>query len=358
MKALRLFGMAALILGIASCSDDEPNIEQEENKTDNAIVTTTIDNISVLAQTEYTENLDLTEAEENVNNSVNKFSFDLFNEIAEDPEIVLGTEKNDNISVSPLGVALCLGLEANGVDDASSLKIAKLFGANSISDYNTYCKKLMQYLPFKYAWSSNELQLANSAWLSNKYAFNKHFLSSLNDNFFAEAYNVDFTNSDLQRVIDKWCSLKTNGVIDSLPFNINGTEVCLLLNAMYFKSSWASAFEKQLTTKADFAGTKGTESVDMMRQVVYFSLSKDNDVTAITLPYSFSNYEMVIVMPNESTDINAFSKSFNYDAWTSLLDTFNPAYVDISMPKFIIEHTLSLQPVLNKASSEKWSDTA
>jgi serpin B len=351
-RVLKLMPAIMAIALMPSCSSTDDAIESgtadETQKTD----VYGLDSLAILPQPECISNLTFENNEVSINEAVNRFSMKLFKAAADLDDIVTGANSNGNLSISPLGVALCLGLEANAVDDATTDNIIKLIGAQSLEEYNEYCSKMMRYLPYT-VWNDpkdsmyNEMVLANSAWLSDNIAFDNSFKSKLNGYYNAEIYNVDFANNKTQSIMDKWCSEKTHGKINQLPANIESFTKFVLLNALYFSSGWKSEFTEGATLKEDFYGTKSTAKVDMMHQTSWLSVSADNNRTVVKLPYVFDNYEMVVVMPGEGTDINDFSMSFDFDALQNAANNASDKYIALSMPKFIIEQNLNIQEALD-----------
>lgn len=334
-------GMAIIAMtSFWACSSSEKNdIDPEqpnEEKTDEELV--------ILAEPEYISTMSLVGNDAAINNGINKFSFEFFNKVAQGS----ANEQIDgeNITVSPLGAALCLGLQANALDDSGTAQLVEMFGAKSLEEYNTYCQKLMRFLPYD-RWKSSELILANSAWLSNKYTFNQTFENDLNNYFNAEVYNVDFSSSASQANMDLWCSMKTKGTINESPIKIDSSNYYVLLNAMYFNANWDEPFAAKNTKNADFYGTKGTQTVSMMHNTFNAQYASTDTYQAVQVPYQNTNYDMVIVLPGEGVDVVDLSKSFNEKDLNEALDA-STYEVSLSLPKFAIEQSRDLTSTLYK----------
>jgi serpin B len=341
MKTIIKTGMAIIAMtSFWACSSSEKNdIDPEqpnEEKTDEELV--------ILAEPEYISTMSLVGNDAAINNGINKFSFEFFNKVAQGS----ANEQIDgeNITVSPLGAALCLGLQANALDDSGTAQLVEMFGAKSLEEYNTYCQKLMRFLPYD-RWKSSELILANSAWLSNKYTFNQTFENDLNNYFNAEVYNVDFSSSASQTNMDLWCSKKTKGTINESPIKIDSSNYYVLLNAMYFNANWDEPFAAKNTKNADFYGTKGTQTVSMMHNTFNAQYASTDTYQAVQVPYQNTNYDMVIVLPGEGVDVVDLSKSFNEKDLNEALDA-STYEVSLSLPKFAIEQSRDLTSTLYK----------
>lgn len=355
MKTIIKFSLAILTAAsFCACSSADKNEiiepkEDENNAQNNEAVQGENGTLEILSEPEYISTMSFEGNDNAINEGINKFSFDFFNKVAQNPQETIDGEdqlESENITLSPLGAAICLGLQANALDDSGTAQLVKMFGASSLNEYNTYCQKLMRFLPYS-GNNSSELILANSAWLSNKYLFNETFSTSLKNYFNAEVYNVDFSNSEIQGIMDLWCSKKTKGTINKSPINVSDSLIYTLMNAMYFNANWHNKFSADDTSDEDFYGTSGTKSISMMHNKIYAKYSATDDFKAIEIPYQNTNYDMVVVLPNDGVDIVELSKSFNVEDLEKALDG-STYEVNLSLPKFKIEQNLSLLSVLYK----------
>jgi serpin B len=304
-----------------------------------------------LPEPEYISTLALENNDKVINDGINDFSIKYFASVSKNADVVFDKKVADtgNISTSPLGVALCLALQANATDDDSTQKILKLFGASSLDEYNSFCQRLMRFLPFRYEFDGEfDLFFANSAWLSNEFSFADTFKSQLNNYFNAELYSVDFNDKNLQNVMNLWCAAKTKYKITESPITITGQEVIVFLNSIYFNSNWAEPFAASNTAQKTFYGTNGDETADMMhKNDVNFFYSTDT-YSAVRLQYDASSYEMVVVMPNEGIDVIDFTNNFDIASLNDITSKSYYAKVSLYLPKFGVEQDLDIKSVLEK----------
>jgi hypothetical protein len=100
---------------------------------------------------------------------------------------------------------------------------------------------------------------------------------------------VDFIdNTDPSRVaINKWVEKKTNERIkDLLPEgSITAATRLVLTNAIFFKASWLTAFDEQMTASGDFTKPDGsTVSAELMNQTSEFPYADMGDFKAELFP--------------------------------------------------------------------------
>ena len=143
--------------------------------------------------------------------------------------------------------------------------------------------------------------------------------------------------------------------------NIPPNALMYLVNAIYFKASWAAKFDKDRTHKGNFYLENGnTVQADMMtcskaKILLYYN---DNLLLA-DIPYGNGQYAMSIILPDSPTGLEEISTSLTdsqYQTWLSEADSVDR---EIIMPKFTIESKFKLIPALSDMGMEiAFSDSA
>ena len=111
-----------------------------------------------------------------------------------------------------------------------------------------------------------------------------------------------------------------------------------LINAIYFKGSWRSQFDKSKTANAPFFALDGSSaSVPMMTETATFGVAHGSNYIGVDLPYGNSAYSMTVVLPNSGTDINAFAESMTLEKWQSIGATMNEGETTLFLPRFKLE---------------------
>jgi serpin B len=174
----------------------------------------------------------------------NRFAFKLFGEINEQ-------EGDTNIFISPLSVAMALGMTYNGAagtTQAAMQEVLELQDMN-LQEVNESYRGLIDLL--RNLDPRVEFLLANSIWHRHAMTFEPEFLDLNRDYFDAEVTPLDFNDPSASQTINGWVNDKTNGRIpeivpDPVPANI----VMYLINAIYFKADWTHQFDKSRTEDA------------------------------------------------------------------------------------------------------------
>ena len=158
---------------------------------------------------------ELTKAESQLVASDNSFGIKLFKAISE------GTP-DSNVFISPLSVAMALGMAYNGADGttkeamANTLEMADL----TLEEINSSYQSLIALLTKLD--SRVKFQIANSIWYRQGFEVEQEFLDVNRTYFDAEVAALDFNSADATRVINDWVSDKTNGRIESIIDDIPG----------------------------------------------------------------------------------------------------------------------------------------
>ena len=323
MKQTKSFLSVAIAAGLlASCSDDS------QGKFEGIIDVPVTDEIT------------LSRSEADVNEGLNKFSFDFFNAVAENHATVLLENQTDgNLSVSPVSAAMCMALLANSGDDALTSAISAMLGFNDLETLNSTCNKLMRFLPSEK--NGAKLMLANSVWYNNYFTARDEFIKSMGDTYFAEVNGIDLTDQSSVETVNNWCSTKTGGLIPHVLENIDPGCLAVIANAMYFQGEWDVDFDENLTRPKDFHGTVATTEVDMMHSDYSGFYYADSEAEAISIGFNGST-SMWLVLPKDGTTAEELSKNMTASKWNGLIEKPESRNIHLDVPRFKIESSAEL----------------
>jgi serpin B len=126
-----------------------------------------------------------------------------------------------------------------------------------------------------------------------------------------------------------------------------------LVNAVYLKAAWASAFPESATRDDDFRLTAGRRvRVPTMRQTGEFGLVERAGYRAIRLGYSVGSLAMVVVLPNEVDGLDRVAGRLDAGELASLLGSLKRApqrRVALALPRFKAAFAADLVAPLQKA---------
>ena len=266
------------------------------------------------------------------------------------------TAGDGNRMLSPYSAKMCLALLANGAEDETKQQILDALGIDDLDAYNTEVKALLErYATYEGVMS---LETANSIWLNQtvfgeKGAFLSDYQTAMQEYFSAEVREVTKENS--VEAVNAWVNEKTHEKIDSIFTEDHRNFSLALVNAVYFKATWQNTFVPALTAEGDFTNIDGSQSrIDFMQSTDDYGYYAGNGVRAVRINYSryggdasnviyadknysFSMYIMLCDDPEAELNVDAFLREQT---------PFSSSYVQLKLPKFEMEYSVSLVDTL------------
>jgi serpin B len=292
---------------------------------------------------------DLSIAELGLIEADNAFALKLFKEInAQQP--------NDNLFISPLSVAMALGMAYNGADgetQAAMQQALELEGM-SVQQVNEAYRDLIDLLfeldPLV------QFDLANSIWYRENITFEQAFLDVNRDYFDAMVSGLDFSLPSAANTINAWVRENTGGKIEEIVASpIPNYVVMYLINAVYFNGTWTYQFDRSLTREAPFTLSTGNEqTVEMM----FYAGEADVTYTttdlfeAIDLPYGGQAFTMTVLLPREGVLVEAVVDALDSESWSAWMAGLTETSAKVSMPKFTLEYEIELNDALSALGME------
>jgi len=150
------------------------------------------------------------------------------------------------------------------------------------------------------------------------------------------------------QTINDWVNGKTHGKIPTILDQITPMQVMFLLNAIYFKGTWAKEFNPKSTTEQPFQTDPGQSvQTKMMHRLDTLDYTTTEDFSAIKLPYGKGNYNMYVFLPSEGKTPGDIVKKLNKQNWNDWMKSFRLTQtVDILLPKFKYPYEIMLNDVL------------
>jgi serine protease inhibitor len=284
---------------------------------------------------------ELNSVEKNLVTSSNQFGFTFFNEMVAQSE-------GDNIFVSPLSVSLALGMTYNGARGTTEegMRACLQFGDLSPAEINQGYRGLIDLLTGMD--SKVKMEIANSIWYRQGFSVLAEFLDAALTFFDAIVSELDFDNPDSADVINDWVAESTHDKIDSIVEKpLPNAAVMFLINAVYFKGTWVTEFDKNDTHDATFHAADGDKTVKMMAlhesEIRYLS---NQHFSAVNLPYGRGLFSMTVILPNIGVDIDEVVAMLNSENWAAWMGQFQEQEMDLYLPRFELEYEKMLNETL------------
>jgi serpin B len=280
-----------------------------------------------------------------------------------------------NLFFSPSSIRLCLGLAYAGARGATAAQMRTTLGfaagtaeadrvAAQLTRWDKLAKpelpadaqpadpEMQKYWEEELQRRTTELHIANRLWTQLGHPFRADYLALLKKDYRADAISADFkTSAEKIRVaINQWVSDQTAKKIPTLiPANMLSADTrSVLVNAIYFKASWAEPFTPSATTNGPFFVTPDRSvTVPLMRKSNYFGYAKVDGAQLVELPYGDEQLSMVAVIPNERGGLASIEKQLpaQLAAWIGRMNT---TMVDLTFPRFKIASSFSLAESLKR----------
>lgn len=249
----------------------------------------------------------------------------------------------DNTVYSPLSKDLCLGMVANALVDIDRDRIVGKMGASSATALNEFNKNRLNY--FSYNNDKAKVFFANSIWANNRWMTSEQQFGAasgiIKQYYDAECRILDFGNTDIRAQINKWCSEKTNGLID----NVANTQPAytriqsIIINTMYFDCAWEQPFTKGSATQSTFYEADGIHPrgiVKTMQDIRTLPAIWTNSFAAFAMPYADCNYSAVFILPDRDKTIFDILPEVKEMLLTRQLDNTEPQKCTIGIPIFSV----------------------
>jgi len=171
-----------------------------------------------------------------------------------------------NVFFSPFSTEAALSMTCAGAKGNTLTEMRKVLHQPTDSDkIHTGFQSLFALLNGDSVWAGKrgyELSVANAIWGMKGEPWRKEFLTLASKHYGAGLIEVDFGRPDsAAKTINSWVEKRTHERIKNLvsPANFTARARLVLTNAIYFKGSWATAFEKENTKVEPFHRLDGTK---------------------------------------------------------------------------------------------------
>ena len=267
----------------------------------------------------------------------NQFAVDLYARAA---------VKAGNVFFSPYSLSTALGMVyegARGVTADEMRSVLHFSMDDAARRADTTAMMTRMNAPDK----AFELTTANALWVQKDYILEKSFLEIARSVYSGEARDMDFkVDAENSRItINGWVEKQTKDRIKELiPSGAIGADSRLVLtNAVYFKSTWADAFEKSATTPELFWTTpSSSKEISMMNRTGSFVYGEDDGVQLLSIPYKGKELSMVVLLPKDK-DMAALEVKITAGQLKGWFSSMFRNKVNVSLPRFEFGMNLQLK---------------
>lgn len=270
------------------------------------------------------------------------FAFDLLSRRA-------SADSGKNVLVSPASVSIALAMTMNGARNATESGIARTLGLAAgalAADRNVSYQNLLADLSSEAL--GVELSIANAIWAKEGVKFEQDFLDANKRYFNAQVSTADFGAPETVTAINDWASENTKKKISKIIGNIDPSAIMFLLNAVYFKGSWSTKFDKADTTDKPFTcGDGSVITVPTMRRSGSMRQFWGEGYQGVALPFGESGrVNLYAVLPEADQTPESVLAGFNESTFASHLQDKYPSDGTLLLPRFQLEYDVDLSETL------------
>ncbi len=245
-----------------------------------------------------------------------------------------------NLFFSPYSISSALAMTTAGARGETAAQMEKvLHFAPGGGEAHAAFEALQRRLDAVQAQGAVQLAVANSLWPQKDYPFLPDFLELVKARYDAVITPLDFAGDTegARQTINGWVEEKTREKIRDLiaQGNLDPLTRMVLVNAIYFKGSWASRFDAARTEEADFqVATDSMVRVPMMAQTRKYAYAETDDGQVLKLPYAGGDVSMLVVLPREKAGLAALEAGLSMERLAEWTTQLVEREVRVLLPKF------------------------
>jgi len=284
----------------------------------------------------------------------NEFGLNLFR------LLVLDKGCPENIMMSPVSVAIALGMTYNGAEGSTKTAFEETLRLNDLTreEINNIHNELIDYLVS--ADNRITFTIANSIWYKKLYNVLQTFIDASKKYYYAEVRDMDFSDPASVNIINNWIAQKTDDKVRDVLDNTSEDIVMYLINALYFNGLWQYEFEEKNSFQGKFFGDNEDLNVKYMRNTSSYRFFQNELLSVVELPYGSGNFVMDVFLPKEEKcieDLLSQMNSSNWKEWMGLLK--EPEKISVQLPQFKYQYkSLLNNPLCNMGLEEAFDSRA
>jgi serpin B len=264
-------------------------------------------------------------------------------------------DTEDSLFFSPYSVSICLAMTYAGARGETEIQMAWVLHFTQRQAIHNLLEQLQHDLNAVQKANSIELNVANALWAQKGHPFTPAFLNVATQQYGAMLKQADFKDPsnrlDAVLNINHWVAEKTKDRIQNIISSEDLDELVrlILVNAIYFKGTWAKPFETNATTIQPFHVTpKQDVQAPLMHHLDSVNYKENSEFQAVEFPYRGGAISMVILLPRQINGFKQLEGSLNPANLALWLAKMQKRDVEMYIPRFTLESRFSLAAQLAK----------
>ncbi|XP_050411940.1 leukocyte elastase inhibitor [Patella vulgata] len=279
----------------------------------------------------------------------NDFGLNLYKSVVTSPK------SPQNVFISPFCLHSILSMTYVGAAGNTKQQFESALKLDGLKEGTQEAyQQFINKVPLKY------FNIANRLYLQSKGTVLEDFKQSCKTNFNAEAVTLRFEDDAEagRTTINQWVEGETKGKIQELipQGSLSSDTALVLVNAIYFKGDWDVKFDRATTIKDSFHLNENESlEVNFMRKEAKFNFgySASLNCQILEIPYQNKDLSMLIVLPLVMDGLKDLEAKLDSAALSKLQTEMSVDEVEIRIPRFSIESSMTLIDSLTSMGIEE-----
>ncbi|MCK9563985.1 MAG: serpin family protein [Bacteroidales bacterium] len=261
---------------------------------------------------------------------------------------------DDNLVISPLSVALALGMILPGADGAAVDELLRALGADSADTARHRLGSLQRAMAERDGTDGITLAIANRGFAQQDFPLRPEYVDQLAQWYDLGIEAVDYGEPEAaRRTINRWVATRTHDLIAELlpPGAIDSAARLTLVNAIYLLADWLHPFDEARTSGQPFFFADGSEEeVSTMTATLNVATASGDGYRAVELPYQGDELAMLIIVPD---DLSAFETTLDSERLDAIVAGLQANRVRLWLPKAEVRFNGSLAAPLGSLGVQR-----
>ncbi|HAI21485.1 MAG TPA: proteinase inhibitor I4 serpin [Clostridiales bacterium UBA8153] len=259
----------------------------------------------------------------------------------------------ENVLFSPASVAVALAMTYHGAAGETRKDMARVLGVQDLELAAFHEANRHWLTALEAADPKARVTLANSLWARQGFPFHESFLETNRRYYAAHIQQLDFEHPGSPDTINAWVRQKTRNKIAGIVDRIDRDHLLFLINAIHFKGSWSTRFERAATRDGSFTLADGTPVTHpLMSRTGRFQYYQGDGFQAVRLPYGAGRTGMYVFLPSTHTGLAGLVDALTPETWARSLAGFGEAEGYLVLPRFRMETKYELAGPLKALGME------
>ncbi|XP_055990078.1 serpin A3-8-like [Sorex fumeus] len=275
------------------------------------------------------------------------FAFSLY-------KVLASQHPETNVIFSPLSISMALAFLALGARGHTQTEILQglkfNLTENPEADIHQGFQQLLRHL--SRPGGPLHKNVGSAMFLDQQLRLQEHFRQEAQALYAADAISTDFQDlATSEKLINDYVEQKTKGKIKQLVKDLDEQTRMVLVNFLFFKAKWKTAFDPNDTFMLSFhVNKKRKVEVPMMASGILLEPYFRDDAlgcTVVQLPYTDRSTCALLILPDEGhmAEVEAALLPDTLQRWR---DSMKARKISLRLPKFSISGNYNLKQVLSK----------